>query len=103
MRFILLFIILTSFTWGWIIVSNNDFDQRQPACAFLDNQYLVTWADARAYLTYQATVIYGSRVSSSGSVLNPNGFLVNGGNPDRLLPKVCAGLSDWLVIWQEGC
>jgi hypothetical protein len=103
MRFIFLFIILISFAWGWLIISNDNADQRQPAAAFLDNQYLVAWADARSYQTYQATVIYGSRVSYSGTVLNPHGLLINAGNPDRLLPRVCAGSYEWLVIWQEGC
>ncbi|MBS4015089.1 MAG: hypothetical protein KGZ86_01435 [Candidatus Latescibacteria bacterium] len=101
MRYILL-IILTSVVYGVIIISDNPADQRQSTVAFLDNQYLVAWADARSYQTYQATVIYGSRVSSSGTVINPNGAVINAGNPDRLMPKVCAGSSGWLVTWHEG-
>ncbi|MEO0074524.1 MAG: hypothetical protein ABIK31_00235 [candidate division WOR-3 bacterium] len=103
MRFIFLLAILCSLGFSWIVISNAPYDQRQSSSAFLNNQYLVVWSDARAWQTYQANVIYGARVSASGLVLNPNGFLINGGYPDRLLPKVCASSSDWLVIWQEGC
>lgn len=103
MRIFILLLWLGAIGQGWIIINNAPYDQRQSSTAFLDNQYLVAWSDARAWQTYQANVIYGTRVSASGTVLNPNGFLINGGYPDRLLPKVCAGNSNWLVIWQEGC
>lgn len=95
--------ILSTSLLGWIVINDNSYDQRQSAVAFLDNQYLAAWSDARAYQTYQATVIYGSRISLSGAVVNPSGFAINAGNPDRLMPKVCTGSSGWLVIWHEGC
>lgn len=95
--------VVSTSLFGWIVISNDSLDQRQSTVAFLNNQYLVAWADARDYQTYQASVIYGSRISNSGVVLNPTGYVINAGNPDRLVPKACAGTSGWLVIWQQGC
>ena len=106
MRFLILLIalfVITATASGWIVVSKAEADQRQSAVAFHNNQYLVSWADARDISPDSATSIYACRVTNHGAVLDPHGFFISGGINDHLIPEVCAGVSDWMVIWQEGC
>jgi hypothetical protein len=80
-----LVVILCTTVSGWIPISKAEFDQRQSAVAYLNNQYLVAFADGRDISPDSATSIYACRVTN------------------HLIPQVCSGSSDWLVIWQEGC
>jgi hypothetical protein len=98
-----LVVILCTTVSGWIPISKAEFDQRQSAVAYLNNQYLVAFADGRDISPDSATSIYACRVTNHGGVLDPHGFIISGGSQDHLIPQVCSGSSDWLVIWQEGC
>ncbi len=94
---------LSTFALGWIQVTNVPTDERQSTSTWLNNQYLVCWSDARDWGIYSAATIRGARISSSGAVLDANSFLIDGGYPDRLMPKICAGNSNWMIAYQQGC
>ena len=96
-------VIFYSSTLGWIVVTKTATDERQSAVAYFNNQFLVCWSDGRDWATDSAATIRGCRISANGTVLDSNSFLVEAGYPDRLLPSVCAGNSDWMVAFQKGC
>ncbi len=89
--------------FGWIRVSTVEMNERQSTAAWLNNQYLVCWSDDRDMSIDTATTIRGARISTNGNVIDTSSFLIDGGNPDRLMPEICAGNSDWLITFQTGC
>ena len=96
-------LILCAPAWGWIEVCGIGELQWQPAVAFDGNQFLVAWTDLRELPGDPSTNIYAARVAADGSVLDTGGILIAHGPDEQMEPRVCAGPSDWLVIWQEGC
>jgi hypothetical protein len=96
-------LLLNTFALGWIRVTNVETDERQSTVAWLNNQYLICWSDARDWGTYSAATIHGARISVNGSLIDTNSFLIDGGYPDRLMPKICAGNSSWIIAYQQGC
>jgi hypothetical protein len=96
-------LILITSGFGWIRVTKATTDERQSSVAWLNNQYLVCWADDRDWAIDSSTSIRGARISTNGIVIDTNSFLIDGGYPDRLTPEMCAGNSDWIIAFQEGC
>jgi hypothetical protein len=56
-----------------IAISTAPHQQRVPDVAFDGSNYLVVWDDARAA---PGVDVYGARVSSAGSVLDPSGIAI---------------------------
>ena len=92
-----------SLTSGWIEVSKLDSEQWQSTVAFYDNHFLVSWTDTRDLSTDSSTNIYVCRISDNGTILDTWGIMIANSHRDEMVPKICTGTSDWLVIWQEGC
>jgi hypothetical protein len=69
-----------------------------PSAAFADPYYLVVWQDWRngAY-----NAIYGARVDTSGTVLDPGGFPILLTGREQMRPAVASDGSRWLVVWDE--
>ncbi|MCC6484847.1 MAG: hypothetical protein IT209_08380 [Armatimonadetes bacterium] len=82
-------------------------DQMNPAVAWNGSNFLVVWSDRRA--VDSKPHIYGARVSTSGSILDPDGFPIsitapinpNNPVPEQYLPAVASNGTDWHVVWQE--
>lgn len=80
------------FRYGWII----------PNLAGGGGQYLVVWADTRrwdkpyGYSTSGKVTIYGARISASGALLDPTGFLIA---EEGSSPRVAFGDNTYLVVW----
>ena len=55
-----------------IPISTAVNDQTAPSVAYNGTNFLVVWQDARSGVSD----IYGTRVNSAGTVLNPNGILI---------------------------
>jgi len=65
--------------------------------AFNGSTYLVVWQDNRN----TGWNIYGARVSTVGKVLNPKGFAVSADKGQQKYPRLAAGKSGYLVVWQD--
>ena len=84
---------------GGVPISTAQGDQSLPAVAFDGTNYLVVWADERSGSAH----IYGSRVSTSGAVLDPSGFQIENGQDvfGNWSPAVAFGSTDFLVVWMD--
>jgi hypothetical protein len=73
--------------------------QESPSVAFDGNNYLVVWQDYRGGLDYE---IYGARVDTSGTVLDPSGIAMSTDPHGQYYPSVAFNGSNYLVVWQDG-
>lgn len=96
-------LILLSSALGWIEVSKLDSEEWQSTVAFYDNHFLVGWTDTRDLSTDSSTNVYACRITDNGTVLDTWGLMIANSHRDEMVPRICTGISDWLVIWQEGC
>jgi len=84
-----------------IVVSNAPNAQIAPAVAFSDGVFLVVWQDARSGgSTYE--FVFGARIATDGTVLDPNGLLICQAPNSRAWPDVAGGDDDFLVVWADG-
>ena len=72
--------------------------QGDPASASDGTNSLVVWSDRRSGSSYD---IYGSRVSSTGAVLDPAGIPISTAASDQILPAVAFDGENYLVVWQD--
>ena len=73
--------------------------QQNPAVSFNGTNYLVCWEDSR---TGGASLIYGTRVSPAGAVLDPSGIAIATQAATHQHPKIAAnGGTSWLVVWDD--
>ncbi len=80
-----------------IPVSSGISPKARPAVAFDGANFLVLWADARN----GSWDIYGSRVSRSGAVLDPEGLAIIADSGDQLCPALAYSESRYLVAWSD--
>ncbi|MCX7837069.1 MAG: T9SS type A sorting domain-containing protein [candidate division WOR-3 bacterium] len=82
-----------------IPISTYEFDQELPSISFDGNNYFITWSDYRN----EDSDIYGARVTTSGTVLDPDGILLNYGyySPTQLFPKVAFDGVNYFVVWED--
>ncbi|QSQ24156.1 hypothetical protein JY651_04065 [Pyxidicoccus parkwayensis] len=75
-------------------------NQYQPAIASNTENFLVVWTDERGSFFGNVSDIVGTRVSSSGIVLDPGGFRISGVPLTQRFPSVVAtGDLRYLVAW----
>lgn len=74
--------------------------QSVPSVAFDGTNYLVVWQDCGDY--FPASVC-GARVDTSGTVLDPTGFVIATGWPnyDTRCPSVAFDSTNYLVVWSD--
>jgi len=82
-----------------IIVSSAEADQFLPAIVFDGTRYFTVWSDYRN--NYED--IYGSRVTTAGEVLDPDGVLLDYGysSPEQYAPAVSFDGTNYLVVWRD--
>ncbi len=68
-----------------------------PAVASSDSLFLVVWHDTRNF----ETDLYGARVTFSGEVLDPNGFLISDERFEQTEAAVASDGTQFLVVWQD--
>jgi hypothetical protein len=83
------------------IVCNNTNSQLSPAVAANGTNYLVVWADDRIIHGLHSA-IFGSRISSAGTVLETNGFQIFTNAISLGRPAIGNLNGDFLVAWQVG-
>lgn len=69
-----------------------------PAIAFDGTNYLVVWQDDRNMTSFD---IYGARVSTSGTVLDPSGIAVSTAAYRQQTPAVAFGSVDYFTVWED--
>jgi hypothetical protein len=76
--------------------------QRNPACAFGSNVYLVVWSDGMQQPVAQGADIYCARIEkTTGRCLDTNGILVASANDIQGYPQVAFDGTNFLVVWQD--
>ncbi len=77
-------------------------DQLFPAVAALNDQFLVVWQDYRKATSAQFNAdIYGTLISSNGTLVNPAGIAICTNANTQWLPAVAANGTNYLVVWEE--
>jgi hypothetical protein len=100
----LIFLILLIFTvpmciHAEFVICSERGVQYGPSIGFDGTNFLVTWTDGRDSLEQ----IYASRVTPSGTVLDPGGFPVKQENDEQVSSDVAFDGTNYLVVWQFGC
>jgi len=83
-----------------ICISNASDDQTDPAVAFGGNQFFVVWEDNRNIAT-NLTDIYGGRVDTSGSVLDPSGIAISTIIENQYNPCLAYDGTNFMVVWED--
>ncbi|HVG63768.1 MAG TPA: Ig-like domain-containing protein [Hyalangium sp.] len=81
-----------------IAISTDPNDQASPAIAYDGTNYLVAWTDWRNNSTAD---IYGSRVGRTGSVLDPAGAQLAGGDEAQTDPALAFDGTNYLLVWSD--
>ena len=83
-----------------INICNQSAAQHHPSVAASGSEFLVAWADSRNVLT-TGVDIYGSRINSAGTVLDPSGLALSQAVNDEAAPAVAGNSSSFLVAWED--
>ncbi len=81
-----------------IIISDGANHQENPSITFGGTNYLVVWQDFRSGSSWD---IYGSRVSQTGSVLDPLGIAIYTAAYNQESPSVAFDGTNYLVVWKD--
>ncbi len=81
-----------------IAITSSAPDQEDPAIGFDGTNYLVVWKDARNGTNYD---IYGSRLSTGGTVLDPGGIAISVTPQGQSDVAIAFGDTTYLVVWAD--
>ena len=81
-----------------IAISTATSTQNLASLSSNGTDFLVVWQDSRLS---SASDIYGSRVSSAGSVVDPAGIAISTAANTETVPAVARNGTDFLVVWQD--
>lgn len=86
---------------GFLIAASPEYQgmNLQPRVATDGTNFLVTWHSDRNDLS--GSDIYAARVSSTATVLDPNGILVSYSANDQARPAIAFDGSNYLVVWED--
>jgi hypothetical protein len=82
-----------------ILVTEGDGDQRLPDVAFDGTNYFIAW---RNQLSAQGYDVHGARLTTDGTVLDPDGIGIGMGDYDQTAPTVAFANGEYNVVWQHG-
>lgn len=80
-----------------IVTAAND--QRLPAVASVDGDFLVVWQDGRK--GSGDNDIFGARVTGTGGLIETNGFAISSAISNQGSPSVAANDTGYLVAWHD--
>ncbi|HTW92002.1 MAG TPA: hypothetical protein VMH22_09870 [bacterium] len=80
-----------------ILITEAAREERTPAVAFDNTNYLVVWDDRRGGYSD----IYGTRVSPGGTVLDLSEIAISTAANDQVAPAVAYGDTTYLVVWED--
>ena len=78
--------------------NSSPFEQDQSAMAFNGTVYLIVWTDTRSGLGKD---IYGARLGTDGSILDPSGFIICDYDGLQENPSVTSNGEIFLVVWED--
>jgi len=81
---------------GGIAVSTGDYQHLLPALAFDGETYLVVWDSG-----FGEAEIFGTRVSKSGWVLDPESINISSHAESQFDPAIAFDGMNYLVVWQD--
>ena len=82
-----------------ILISGAVNNQHNPTVAFGGGTFMVTWRDYRNNTSYPD--IYGARVKSDGTVMEPAGIAISVAASHQYEPYVVYGGGTFLVVWYD--
>jgi len=82
-----------------IPISTAANSQKDPSVAFDGTNYLVVWEDYRSGVYYP--YIYGARVTTSGTVLDPEGIPISTAAQQPHYPSIAFDGTNYLVVWED--
>lgn len=85
-----------------IMINNEIESQRYPAVCYAQGQYFVFWTDRRFYSIDSSCCLYCSRVSTNGTVIDPNGKLLFYDDVAYDLDVAFDG-ANYLVVFRNHC
>ncbi|MDC0745680.1 hypothetical protein [Polyangium mundeleinium] len=80
-----------------IAISQATGSEYSPSVASLGTDWLVAWTDGRA----GNDDVYATRVSGTGSALDPSGLPIATATGSQSTPAVSSDGTNWLVTWQD--
>ncbi len=83
---------------GFPISTGSEWES-YPDVAWDGNNFFVVWTDDRNFTTYDD--IYGTRVTSSGQVLDPRGIQISNEPAWAETPSIAYNGSFYLVAWEQ--
>ena len=83
-----------------LTLSTTATDQIRPAVAGDGSTFMVVWQDARGG-GGTGNDIYGTRVSSTGTIFNPTGLAISTDASEQTAPALAAATSGFLAVWQD--
>ena len=78
-------------------ISQAGYGQYLPVLAFDGANFLVVWEDQRS----SEYDIYGARVNTAGTVLDPSGIAISTATNGQLSPAVAFDGTNFLVVWED--
>ena len=83
-----------------IAICVKPWPQQEPGVGWNGTSYVVAWQDGRSATNY---LIYGARVGTDGSVLDPDGVLIGTSptNRNQYSPWVTTRTGSVLVVWED--
>jgi hypothetical protein len=81
-----------------IAISRRPHVHRDPAATTGGGVSLVTWSRFTETGRYD---VFGARISSAGTVLDPDGFSISDADGDQLETAVAFDGTNYLVVWQD--
>lgn len=81
-----------------IVVSAGKGNRKYPAVASNGEGFLAVWMEERPDAGWD---VRGTRITTDGKVLNPNGFAIGHGKGDQAHPMVTSTGKSYLVVWMD--
>lgn len=79
-------------------ISSAGNEQKAPAVAWSNGQYLAVWEDRRSGTHWD---VYGTRIGADGAILDSNGIGISTAPGDQLTPAVGWNGTDFVVVWAD--
>jgi hypothetical protein len=81
-----------------IQITNSVYRQWLPHVIFNGSNYLVVWEDSRSGYEWD---IYGARVTTAGTVLDPSGIPISNAIYDQVNPQLSFDGTNYFVAWED--
>jgi len=76
--------------------------QQYPCAVFANDQYYAFWIDDRYFTAESSHAVFGARVSTSGTVIDPDGKLLFNRQAGYATAAACDG-TNFLVVFRDSC